>query len=179
MQGLQPLIFAKFEKLFARYQKPVESKLRSWIGNDDSAQELAQEVFVRILKNMDKLDENRDPAGWIFTIARNVFIDYAKKKERQIQIEEFVEAPADLELETEMEKEFLLEDLRRFIHELPDPERSVLILHKIKGLTVQETARRIKISPRSVNRRLAVALVTLKHRMQTGSGAGVKAPGRE
>lgn len=69
-----------FEALFARYSEPVYQMLLQKTGKSDDAKDLLQETFVRAFLNLHRYDSEYLFGQWIFTIARNIFIDFTRKR---------------------------------------------------------------------------------------------------
>ncbi len=69
-----------FDILVARYLKPIYSFIYKNIGNPAEAEDITQDVFVRVWKNLRKFDQKRSFKPWIFQIAKNASIDYLRKK---------------------------------------------------------------------------------------------------
>lgn len=68
------------EILIGRYLKPIYSFIYKNVGNQAEAEDITQEVFVRIWKNIKKFDQKKKFKPWLFQIARNASIDYLRKK---------------------------------------------------------------------------------------------------
>ena len=68
------------EILIQRYLKPIYSFVYRNVGDQAFAEDITQEVFVKVWKNIKKFDQKRDFKPWIFQIAKNASIDYLRKK---------------------------------------------------------------------------------------------------
>jgi len=86
-QSDQQLIAAYFkgdekslETLIKRYLKPIFSFTYRYVGNYQEAEDITQDVFVKVWRNFKKFDQNKSFKTWIFTIAKNTSIDWLKKK---------------------------------------------------------------------------------------------------
>ena len=71
---------AAFEELLKRYLKPVYNFLYQMTNNPSVIDDLTQETFVKVWKNLAKYNPEKSFKTWIFTIARNSAIDYFRKK---------------------------------------------------------------------------------------------------
>lgn len=75
---------AAFEALVKRYLPIVYGFVRKYIGNQDNASDITQEVFVKVWKNLKKFNPERNHLknfrAWIFTIAKRTAIDWLRKK---------------------------------------------------------------------------------------------------
>lgn len=68
------------EILISRYLKLIYSFVYKNVGNPTDAEDITQEVFVKVWKNMKKFDQKKSFRPWIFQIAKNTSIDYLRKK---------------------------------------------------------------------------------------------------
>lgn len=62
-----------FDYIYQSYFKDVFLYLRGLSANEDIAEEITQETFVKALKSIDKFDGSKDIRAWLFTIARNTY----------------------------------------------------------------------------------------------------------
>jgi len=76
------------EILIHRYLKPIYSFVHRYVGNEQEAEDITQEVFVKVWRNFKKFDQNKSFKTWIFTIAKNTSFDFLKKK-KTIPFSEF------------------------------------------------------------------------------------------
>jgi RNA polymerase sigma-70 factor (ECF subfamily) len=76
------------EILIQRYLKPIYSFIYRFIGNEQDAEDVTQEVFVKAWRNFKKFDQEKNFKTWIFSIAKNTAIDFLKKK-KTIPFSEF------------------------------------------------------------------------------------------
>jgi len=68
------------EFLIKKYLKPIYSFVYKNVGDVAAAEDVTQEVFVKIWKNLKKFDQKREFKPWLFQIAKNTSIDYLRKR---------------------------------------------------------------------------------------------------
>ncbi len=68
------------EILIKRYLKPIYSFVCRYIGNSQDAEDITQEVFMKVWRNLKKFDQQKSFKTWIFSIAKNTSIDWIRKK---------------------------------------------------------------------------------------------------
>ena len=68
------------EFLIQQYLKPIYSFVYKYVGNPQEAEDITQEVFVRMWKYIKKFDQRKKFKTWIFSIAKNAAIDFLRKK---------------------------------------------------------------------------------------------------
>jgi RNA polymerase sigma-70 factor (ECF subfamily) len=69
-----------FTKIVNRYLKIIYNFVYRLVGNDKIAEDISQEVFLRVWKNIKKFDLEKNFKTWIFSIAKNTAIDYLRKR---------------------------------------------------------------------------------------------------
>lgn len=127
--------------------KEFHSKLRQFIimrvSNADDADDILQEVFIRIYKRIDTLKNEEKLTSWIFQITRNVIIDFyrSKKENREFDEEIFLD---DVEEEEPITK--LSIGLNEFIEHLPGNYKQAIKLTEIEGMKQRELAEKLGIS---------------------------------
>lgn len=83
-----------FEHLFNRYRDSLYKLYIQRIGNNEDIDDLLQEIFVKVFIGMERYDHNYTFGQWIYTIARNTFIDYVRKRKDSISIDNLPAAGA-------------------------------------------------------------------------------------
>jgi len=132
------------ETLWNQFHDGLYHFLVSRLPDEDDADDILQEVFIRIhtrletVRDMDKLE------SWIYQIARNSITDYYRSRRK------LVELASDLAVEDEHHEEDASESLapsiREVVEALPEPYREALILTEYQGLSQKEMADRLGIS---------------------------------
>ncbi len=137
------------EKIIARYHERIYRLVFFRIKNRPDAEDITQEVFIKVLKNLPKLKHPERFKPWLYTIAINQVKDFYKKKRFLL----FLGLGADLEpLPTAGNNEAVhsLSAVRAnsfqaildaFLQPLPKSEREIFLLKYIDGLTIAEIAK--------------------------------------
>jgi len=68
------------EILIRRYLKPIYSFVYRYVGDEQETEDITQEVFVKMWRNLKKFDKNKKFQTWIFSIAKNASLGFLKKK---------------------------------------------------------------------------------------------------
>ncbi|MBU2567988.1 MAG: sigma-70 family RNA polymerase sigma factor [Elusimicrobia bacterium] len=68
-----------FEKILKKYEKPLINFVYRFIGNKTEAEDIAQEVFLRVYKSKNKYEPRAKFSTWLYRIAANICIDYRRK----------------------------------------------------------------------------------------------------
>lgn len=144
-----------------RYRAAVTRYIRYLVRNAADAEDLAQETFLRAHGQRATL---RDPAAlesWLYQIATHVSIDRMRQRAKSVQrqVSESVEElpladqrrPSPL---TIIQQEQMSGCVQRYVSELPDPYKAVLLLHDADGLTSEEVSHLLNLPLTTVKMRL-------------------------
>jgi len=134
---------ATLEHIWHEFAAKLGQFIRSRVSDPATAEDILQDVFVKIQKRLGQLQDPAKLEGWIYLIARNAIIDHYRTRK------ETVEVPETLPVEpaaNDGELEELLAAFRRMIYSLAEPYREALVLTEFDGLTQQELADRLNIS---------------------------------
>lgn len=135
--------------LFARHYRDIHRYLVRMAGRPDVADDLAQEVFLHAVRALDKGSEDiGHERGWIFAIARHLFVDYRRREAAR-------DAPTALTAEPAREAgQHLSIALSEALKRLPESDRECFLLKEVGGLSYQEIASVCNCTPDAVRARL-------------------------
>jgi RNA polymerase sigma-70 factor, ECF subfamily len=137
------MMTATVESIWQEFSEQLRRFIRSRVSDEATADDILQDVFLKIQKRLAQLDDSSKLQSWIYLIARNAVIDqYRMRKET-------VEVPESLAAETSADEpdiEGLKVAFRRMIDALPEPYRETIVLTELEGLTQKELAERLGIS---------------------------------
>jgi RNA polymerase sigma-70 factor (ECF subfamily) len=146
------------EILIKRYLKPIFSFVYKYVGNNQEAEDITQEIFVKAWQNLKKFDKNKKFKTWIFTIAKNTSIDWLKKK-RAIPM---VELPELLKDERNTIKDDLINGFEIMIKNLSPQHREVLTLYYDNDFNFREIAENLGQPLNTIKSRHRRAILRLK-----------------
>ena len=155
-----------FEILMKKYLTSLFNFVLLFVKDRQIAEDLVQESFVKVWKNLDQYDQKKKFKTWLFTIAKNTAFDYLKKK-KAIPFA-FFEAEENLLLEITdnnlLPDEILYrEDINLLVKEtldkLPENYRTVLKLYYMQDFSLKEIAEILKRSYNTVKSQYARALI--------------------
>ncbi len=131
-----------FEEVATRYGPTVYQMAYRLTGDDEEARDLAQDVFVRVYRNLDKYEPGTF-SGWLYRITKNLFLDRVRRHKRYRmeplpdedwkQPVESAPGPAD-----RVEQGLLRGDIERAIVTLPPSFRTAVVLCDVQGLSYDE-----------------------------------------
>ena len=128
-----------FEILYRLYFRDVYRYVRGLSRDEHLAEEIAQETFARALGAVDRFDGRGDVRAWLFTIARNVWVDHCRRHRRETELPgEDLPGGGDFAGALEDREEVLA--LHRILHTLPEPYKEVFGLRVLeRGINTMRT----------------------------------------
>ena len=143
-----------YRELVGRLEKPLVAFIRRYVGEENLAEDLFQETFVRVVRTLGGFRPEASLTTWIFTIARNLCLDHlkAKKRHREVSMEAGSTAEGEVDYREALrskgpEAGALAEAgedgerLRAAMAELAEPKREALVLRVFSNLSYEEIAR--------------------------------------
>jgi len=142
-----------FEELVDRYQTRLLNFVYRTIGDRDRAEDLVQEVFIRVHRHLHRFDRTKKFSTWIYTIASNlaknelrnrsrnplVFFQSMRsehdEEDRPLQFEDATSRPDDM-----YRKRHLRQLVEQSVAALPEHHRQVFVLREIEGKSYEEIA---------------------------------------
>lgn len=130
--------------LWERYNTRLAAFIRSRVADGAEAEDILQEVFIRIHRNLCCQSDWNKPDSWIYQIARNLIIDHYRSRRALLEIPESF--PVEPEIpEADPQAELAL-SLKELVAELPEPYRQALVLTEYQGLSQKQLAEHLGIS---------------------------------
>jgi RNA polymerase sigma-70 factor (ECF subfamily) len=129
------------ELLIRKYLKPIYGYVFRFVQNQQDAEDLTQEIFLKMWRNLKKFKKGNSFKSWLFKIAKNTCFDFLRKKKRDLALNlENLDILADFapSLIEEVEKENWAEKIKKEIEKLPLKMQKVLDLYYNFGLNFKE-----------------------------------------
>lgn len=161
------------EELYHRYHVQVYNLALHYVQHPEDAEEITQDVFVKVHAKLSSFRGEADAGTWIYRIAVNTSLDYlrARKSGKNafwLRVHSLnskgkeSEPGAPLHPGITMEHKEALGALFQAINKLPERQRSALILLKLEGLSPPEVARIMNLSPKALESLFQRAKTQLK-----------------
>jgi len=154
--------FAQLYDLYA--ERIYYFALRFMISKED-AENVTQEVFVKLWETRDRIDVNLSLSSYLFTIARNTIFNIHRKRVNEIAYLEHLSTYLEsnhVRLENEIIFRDIQEQLERIINDLPPQRKKVFELSRKQGLSHKEIAEQLNISEKTIETHIRLALKTLR-----------------
>jgi len=168
-----------FELLVTRHRKPVFNFILRFVRDTTQAEDVTQETFLRLIKGADAYQRQAKFTTWLYTIARNLCVDAARRGKHRKAAS--LDAPIDddtgaslLDLvpdggpavDRQAPGRELALRLRQAIESLPDEQREIFLLREMADLQFNEIAAVVGCPENTVKSRMRYALEKLREALQ-------------
>ena len=153
-----------FEVIFITYFNKVKHFINGLVKSESDAEELAQEVFVKLWVNRESIIIEKSFSSYLYVMARNSAFNFLKSKfvrdsYLNDQLRQGEESVASDEVIVAKETELLL---KMIVSKMPEQRRKIYELSRNQGLKNEEIASQLNISKKTVENQLSLALKELR-----------------
>ncbi len=170
---------AAFDVLLIKYRKPIIHFMFRMVHNQAVAEELAQEVFLRVYRSRETYRAEARFSTWLYRIATNLGVNHARdtRHERTAQTVHLDEPDADTgttpdladsqpTVETRLLRDERMAAIREHVMALPERQRTAVLLHKYEGLDYKGIGEVLKLSESATKSLLFRAYQTLREKLK-------------
>jgi RNA polymerase sigma-70 factor, ECF subfamily len=170
---------AAFNYLVAKFRRPLVGFMYRLSHNQAVAEELAQEVFLRVYRSRETYNAEAKFSTWLYRIATNLAVNHARdtrqeRPESSISIDETDEesglsidvADATPNVEQNILRRERLAAIRRHVDALPERQRLAVVMHKYQEMDYRQIAAVLKLSESATKSLLFRAYETLRERLK-------------
>ena len=170
-----------FEELVVRYQARLVRVLEHLVGRREMAEDLAQEVFLRVYRSREKYVPGAKFATWLFTIANNVASNALRDRSRRPEmtlagsesgplgarpLDRLVQASSSAMPTRQIDKAELRDVVRMALDSLSERQRMAVLLNKFEGMSYADIATAMELSPQAVKSLLSRARENLRQMLE-------------
>jgi RNA polymerase sigma-70 factor, ECF subfamily len=172
---------AAFEELVARYQGRLLTVLRHLVGNREQAEDLTQEVFLRVYRARKTYEPGAKFATWLFSIANHAASNSLRDKSRRHEVtlrahdsgplgarpfDRTLQASSGQMPARQLDKAEMRDIVRMSVESLGERQRMAVLLSKFEGMSYAEIAEVMEISPQALKSLLSRARENLREVLQ-------------
>jgi len=154
---------AAFEAVMRQYERLVLVTALRLLGNIEDAKDVSQEVFLRLYRNLGKVEAEANYQAWLYRVTVNLCNDVGRKRRPSVAVEdvpELVSGDADPQQSlTGAERQRVL---RMSLRALSEKERAALVLRDLEGLSTREVASALGSSEATVRSQICKARVKMR-----------------
>ena len=164
-----------FQELLIRHQTKIYSYIFSMVRNEEVANDIFQDTFTKVITKMDETyDEQGKWIAWVMRIAHNATIDHIRKQKRFVDVsgatdddskDDFYDRLEDesaIDQQTQLEMDESASELMKYIAELPEEQRTVIMLRHYYEMPFKEIAELTNVSINTALGRMRYALINLR-----------------
>lgn len=163
-----------FNILVQTYQRQVINLAYGMLSDTEDATDAAQEVFIKVYRNIDRFEGKSSLSTWIYRITSNVCKDFLRKRTRTIQSISIYESSEDdddrpMEIkdssptpQEHMEITETQREVRKALDELPEEYKLVIVMYDLEGLSYDEISNVLQCPVGTIKSRLNRARKALK-----------------
>jgi len=150
-----------WEQIVKTYWRKVFNVAYKFVGKHDEAEDLTQDIFLKIFKSLDTFDRRANFQTWLISISRNLCIDHYRsvRKEREtidrdVDAGELAPATAEPGPVAALEQRDRVMLLKQALSTLPDTLRTAVLMRDIQELSYQEIADQLRLPEGTVKSRI-------------------------
>ena len=152
---------AAWDLIVRQYWRKVFNVAYKFVGKHDEAEDLAQDIFLKIFKSLDTFDRRANFQTWLISVSRNLCIDHYRsvRKERETidrdaDANELTPATREPGPIAALEQRDRVALLRKALAALPDTLRTAVLMRDIQELSYQEIADKLRLPEGTVKSRI-------------------------
>ncbi len=153
-----------FERIVVLHQNLVLRVAQRLLLNGGDAKDAAQEVFLRLHRNLRRFQQEQDFAPWLYRMTVNICHDVRRRKRQEISLDNALEAH---DVSPSAEASVLLRQQRQLVvaalGSLSEREREVIVLRDLEGLSTAEVAAITGVSETTVRSQISMGRVKIKN----------------
>lgn len=166
-----------FEELVQRYQGRLMTVLEHLVGNRDQAEDLAQEVFLRVYRARQSYEPGAKFSTWLFTIANNVASTALRYRHRRREVslgshdgssswggrmDAFAQAPSGQMPARQLDKAEMRQVVQTALESLNERQRMAVLLNKFEGMSYGDIAEAMQLTSKAIKSLLSRARINLR-----------------
>lgn len=155
-----------FEHIF-RSQFPVLCNVAfNIIKNQKASEDIVQDIFLRLWKNKDRLDEVDNYKAYLYRSTTNAAIDYLKRNKNVITLNQREITTGVPEADQNVREQELTRTIDKALASLPPKCRAIFVLSRHEGMKYREIAEYLEISVKTVENQVGIALSKLRESLR-------------
>ena len=153
LQSLRQGSYDAFDALYMRYAPHVEAFAFCMLKNRSEAEDLAHDIFLKIWETRESIGRIKSFRSYLFRMTKNAVFDIFEHKSVQTRYDD---------ISTKVATEDLLMIIDMAVEQMPEQRQRVFRLSRYEGLSHQQIAQKLGVTPKTVEYHIRTALAELK-----------------
>jgi RNA polymerase sigma-70 factor (ECF subfamily) len=151
-----------FEQIMREHDRRVFRVALRILGSVEDAQDASQEVFLRLHRSLNRIDEERGIGAWLYRVTVNVCTDALRTRRQVVSIDDVEPASPQPGPQGQSEQRQTQQLVMNALALLPEKERAAVVLREIEGLSTSEVAAILGSSEGTVRAQISMARTKLR-----------------
>lgn len=168
---------AAFDAIYNKYCHKLHEFVFMYLKQEEDAEEIVQEVFIKIWQSRSKIDIYASFESFLFTVAYNATMSLLRKRMSETKSREYLKSLQQISSAEQVIDELQFKELNQkvqtLLNQLTPRQKEIYLLSREEGLTHEEIAQKLKISENTVNNHLVATLKFLKSHIYSGLAVNV------
>ena len=157
--------YNNFKDFYDEYFHRVYHFLKNRTKQEEDAKDLTQDVFLKVFKHFQKVNTADNVDNYLFTISRNILVDYYRKSIENQQRVEALEGNLQPFESADAFSSEQIQQLHQSIEALPHQRKEIFKRKKLQGHSTEEIAEEFQLSKRTVENQIYRAMLTLRKQL--------------
>ena len=154
---------AAFENLMRQYERMVLVTALRLVGNIEDAKDVSQEVFLRLYRNLGKVESEANIPAWLYRVTVNACHDLGRKRKPNVAMED---VPEPVATGANPQESLTVAERQRAVQmslrALSDKERAVIVLRDLEGLSTEQVAKALGSTEATVRSQVSKGRVKMR-----------------
>lgn len=162
---------AAFAEVFEAMHTALLRYAWRYTGEENAARDIVQDAFLKLWHSRENLDPKRSLKAFLYTIVRNLALNHNRASQHHAtpdtdEVEQWDDGDAP-SIEEQLQATLLGNRLQKWMNEMPARRREAFMLSRFHGMSHEEIADVMNLTPRTVNTHIVLALRDLRDRLST------------
>lgn len=168
---------AAFDTIYNKYCHKLHEFVLTYLKQKEDAEEIVQEVFIKVWKSRDKIDIYASFESFLFTITYNATMSLLRKRVSETKSKEYLKSLQQTDPPEQVIDEIQFKELNQkvqsLLEQLTPRQKEIYLLSREEGLTHKEIAQKLNISESTVNNHLVTTLKYLKSHIDSSLAVNI------
>ena len=162
IRGLKEGKKESYRQLFRQYYATFRRFVEKIVGCRDSAEDIVQDVFIKIFINREQLKEDLSIESWLYVLCKNAALNHLRRQKHTVPLDADDVLYSSLDSDSELSVNEIRHIILQHFKDMPGKRREVFRLSRFEGKTNKEISTEMDISEKTVERHITLALSKLR-----------------